>query len=240
MACVIFQNYRPHKPLEVCTYCCVCEHNVELIYKLPVRELSTLTIYDYVNAVECGDKIALSDEILYFMPRMFEFLVEDEEIRMEFEDSLSECYLNLGVWSELELTVFKQFAKLFLKNKLCQYDDWHYVNVFGIIEMIFSSGLVEIIDELLEVLLKFLNNDVALINFCEYIYHTNYDSYCDIDCNCDDCQGLYGKISQWINYPHHKHIISQKILALTEKPIYQTLNDEYQYYIETVFDRLSK
>lgn len=234
MAYVVFENYRPHKPLEVCTGCCVCEHNVELIYKTPVRELPALTIYDYVSAVEYGDKIALSDEIRYFMPRIFELLAQGQELHIDFEYSLQKCYLNLGVWTKLEISVFKQFAKLFLKEQLCQYQDGcHYINIFRIIEMIYFSGLMEVIDELLEILLKGLNNDVALINFCQEISYGEYHSYYV-------SQELLDKINDWLNYPHQKHIISQKILALTEKPIYQTLCDECKYYIETVFDALSK
>ncbi|STZ55410.1 Uncharacterised protein [Moraxella lacunata] len=95
--------------------------------------------------------------------------------------------------------------------------------------MFYVSGLTEVTDELLEVLLKGLNNDVVLINFCANFYY-------DFDL---DYLGLISKIAKWIDCLHHKHIITQKILALTEKPIYQTLNNEYQYYIETVFDRLS-
>lgn len=231
MAYVIFQNYRPHKPLELYNRSWICENTVQTIYRTPVRELPAWVIYEYIDVSGSVDKIAVSDEMRYFIPRIFELLVQGQDICSVFSFSLQKCHLDLGVWSALELTVFKQFAKLFFKNQLYQYqDNFHYINVFGIIKMFYVSGLTEVTDELLEVLLKGLNNDVVLINFC-----ANFCYACDLG-----SLGLISKIAKWIDCLHHKHIITQKILALTEKPIYQTLNDEYQYYIETVFDRLSK
>ncbi|STZ55409.1 Uncharacterised protein [Moraxella lacunata] len=97
MACVIFQNYRPHKPLELYNRSWICENTVQTIYRTPVRELPAWVIYEYIDVSGRVDKIAISDEMRYFIPGVFELLVQGQELHVDFEYSLQKCYLDLGV-----------------------------------------------------------------------------------------------------------------------------------------------
>lgn len=71
----VFDTNKPRPIKGVCTYCCMLEESVSLMYKLPVRELPPEVIYDYLDSAQC-DGYALSDEIRYFVPRIFELLYQ--------------------------------------------------------------------------------------------------------------------------------------------------------------------
>lgn len=233
---VVFQNYRPHRPLEVCTFCCMCSKNVALIYQLPVRELSREVIYDYLDSAQCDER-ALSDEIRYFAPRIFELLAKGQNIRHSTEYTLDKFHLNLGVWTQLEMAVFKQFAKLFLKKQWTRFDDdkFRWIEIFEYIEMFYLAGLDTDIDELLGVLLNSLDNDITLIMLCHGLYYHFKKNYYD-----SPEPKLNHLLYEWLHNEHHAQIISHKILALTQKPIYQTLDEEQCYWLDRAFDLINE
>lgn len=232
----VFAIYLPHRPLEVCTYCCMDENNVALIYKTPVQELPRAVIYDYLDSAQCDDR-ALSDEIRYFAPRIFELLYQGQELRHSTELTFDKFHLELGVWSDIQMRVFNRFCELYFKYLLTRYDDdkFRWIQISDTLLMFYKSGLKKL-DELLTILFKSLNNDIALINLCHEIYWGLADEY--DNAFCDD--GVFNQmIDEWINDKYVKHIIAHKILALTQKDIYQKIDDEKRYWVEVAFDKMS-
>lgn len=229
----VFGNYKPHKPLEVCTYCCMCEKNVASIYQLPVHELSREIIYDYLDAAQ-GETLALSDEIRYFMPRIFELLAKGEHIRYDTAFVLDKCHLQMGVWTTLEMAVIKRFSQLFLKEKFSKtYDDFHHMEIFVYIEMFYLSGL-DNTKELLTLILEFLDNDNLLINLCgEFYYFFGADYYHSSLPRLNEC------IYDWEHHFANRQLILQKLLTLTQSPIYHRLDEQKRYWVDFAFDRLS-
>lgn len=53
------------------------------------------------------------------------------------------------MWSELEILVFKQFAKLFLKHQWIRFNDdkFRWIEIFEYIEVFYLAGLDTDIDE---------------------------------------------------------------------------------------------
>ena len=232
-AYLIFSNYRPHRPLEVCTYCCMCEKNVELIYKMPVQKLSREVIYDYLDAAQGDSESRLSDEIRYFAPRIFELLAKGEHIRHSLEYTLDKFHLDTGVWSKTEVAVFKRFSELFLVQELSKtYERFCYQEIFDCLVMFYNSGL-DNTQELLGILMQYLDNENVLLNLCKEFYYSFKDDYYQ---NCTSPQ-FNQLIYDWEHKPKNRQIILQKLLAFTQSDMYQTLDEEKRYWVDLAFDR---
>lgn len=135
------------------------------------------------------------------------------------------------------MRVFNRFCELYFKYLLTRYDDdkFRWIQISDTLLMFYKSGLKKL-DELLTILLKSLNNDIALINLCHEIYWGFADEY--DNAFCDD--GVFNQmIDEWINDKYVKHIIAHKILALTQKDIYQNIDDEKRYWLDVAFDKMS-
>lgn len=231
----IFCQYRPHRPLEVCTYCCMYDKNVEQIYQTPLKKLSREIIYDYLDAAQ-GESLALSDEMRYFIPRIFELLAKGEHLRHSTELVLDKCHLKMGVWTASEMAVMEHFSLLFLKDKFSKaYENFHYIEIFSYIVMFYLSGL-DNTKELLKVILDFLDNDNLLLNLCGEFYYSFKENYYH---NSFSTPQLNEWIYDWENQPVNRQLILQKLLLLTQSPMYHQLDNEKRYWVDCMFDRLS-
>lgn len=236
MAYQLFVNYRPHRPLQVCTNCCMCEKNVELIYGTPVHKLSRAVIFDYLDSAQFGTDEALSSEIRYFAPRILELLAKGEHIRHSLELALDKFHLQAGVWSKTEVALLERFSVLFLQqvfNKTT--DHFCYVSIFEYVVMFYLAGLNNS-QELLAIIGDYLDNDNFLLNLCAEVYHWyRYDEYYNSFANPE----LNVLISNWYKEPAHRRRLVDRLLDFTQSDMYQTLDETKRYWVDCTFDKLA-
>lgn len=232
----VFGVYTPHRPLEVCTYCCMCPKNVSQIYKTPVRQLSREIIYDYLGAAQ-GETLALSDEIRYFAPRIFELLAKGEEyIRHSTEYTLDKFHVQTGVWLSSEVTLFERFSELFLTAHFTKTsDEFYYIEIFDYIVMFYLSGLNNT-KALLSLILMYLDNEPLLLNLCAEVYYWFKGDYYG---NPSSVPSLNALIYDWEHEPVHRKLLIDKLLQFTQSQYYEQLDGEKRYWVDHTFDRLT-
>lgn len=234
VAYVLFGSHRLCQPLQVCTYCCVMPHHVEQMYQYPVHELSKEVIFDYLDAAQSGTDEALSAQIRYFIPRIFELLVKGEYIRHDTELTFDKCRLDLGVWSKQETAVFERFCELYFIQKLVAADKekFCWLDIFGMMVMVNLSGIADV-QRWFGLLIKHLYVDNVLINLCAQLYYEFKDGWYQ---NPYAKPSLTQQIYDWLTQKSTCQITSRQLIALTQKPIYHRLDDEQRFWVDYVFD----
>lgn len=138
----VFQRYRPHSPLEVCHgACCITPENLQKIYHTPIAKLLPSAIYDYLTAAG-GDEAKMSDEIRYFVPRIFELLWQGEADKLHHSNELilSKLHLQEGIWHDDELELMISFAEGFFIHVITE-AQYAYASPLSFIVMFHLAGL---------------------------------------------------------------------------------------------------
>lgn len=231
----VFAHYRPHTPLEVCcrSNCCISEQSYQLIQQIPICQLPANLLYEYLDAAEGCDPKALSSEIRYFMPRIFELMAQNCHIRHSTELTLNKCHLEQGVWLKHEIAIFERFAQLFFIKKLNHAHSF-YIEIFEQLVMFYLSGLSNT-SQLLTILLDELVNKNVLIGFCYEVYYFKNGYYQ----NSFAPNELIMMIDEWLHDNRTKTTIVQLIFSLIQSDDYMTLTDEQKFWLDCAFDRFA-
>ena len=100
-----------HFPLTLCTCpVCISEENLRALQTIPVRELSEVLIYEYLNAV-----VNKSDDdyrIRHFLPRILEMIAHYIEIRVDDSLNLDRCHFESDSWKLQELNFMQRFSRI--------------------------------------------------------------------------------------------------------------------------------
>lgn len=84
--------------------CCISSDTVKYLLHEPLRSISTIGIWEYINAVSFSSTDE-SAEMSYFLPRILELIAENEEVAHSIE---------------IQLNKLKQIAPSILDDKACQ------------------------------------------------------------------------------------------------------------------------
>lgn len=115
----LFSEFSPPKTYALCTCpCCVDELTIKELKAIPLKELESITIYDYLNAV--SDKAEPDNtELPYLLPRILELLANWEEIHHSVECALGKMKnLDPDVLSEKHYDLLIRFAEQYLEDTL--------------------------------------------------------------------------------------------------------------------------
>lgn len=209
--------------------CCLSHEDAELLKTIPLHNIDQRLIYEYLNACEEHDQCSVVIQIKYLLPKILELLAENKHIHHSTECILDKFHLNLtNVWNEHEIDFMNRFAIHFFKSKILIYDDTDHINSYLI--MFHRGGLN--IQLLLNEWLNYLNQPNALLNILYILYyHFNNECYQQAFSN----EKMIEIMNSWSNtLKNNEDFFNAIIEVLTSDTIYS----EYQFMIESVFEKL--
>lgn len=117
----LFRAYDQLQSLDICTYCCVSEEYEQLLLQSNRFKVPATAIYEYNSSAKSGYTLKTTNELRYFIPRILELVVFDEEIHHSTELYLTRFNLvPKEAWSLKEVDFFNRFAAAFINQQVVQ------------------------------------------------------------------------------------------------------------------------
>lgn len=219
----LFSDYEFGKHAAVCTYCCMDESEVAVLRKTPLREVTSQTLFQYLDAACEANDVKLINQMRYLLPRILELHVAGHELRHSNEILLNKLYCKNSVWKRNEIQFLKRFAI-------------HYFD-----EQLKTDGFNCSIESILETIVMF---DTAGLGADELLNHfqDNIDNKHVINV-------LMGFITVPINNPFaddaldetitnfiHSKTLKDSVISSFMQKIEQDLSEEDRLFYEVAFD----
>jgi hypothetical protein len=217
----VFSKYRPDRPLDVCTDCCMTVQAEERLANLPLRQIPIELLSEYNDSAK-PEKTRI-EEVKYFLPRYLDFISGYKFPSHAIERSLSRLTpFDKAEWTKTELELIKAFATAFFNQTLRIYPiPLHNDKIDAVLIMFWHAGFS--IEELLRIweqadtiqsTLHF--NDLYFHSFNEYNRNELSNSFGD--------KNLSIILTQWLNNEKTKEIFEERI----EKAILSNFNIDEQ------------
>lgn len=116
----LFEGYKAHVPLDICTVCCMDENDARLLASLPVKNIPKRLLMEY-NDGAATDKTPIH-ELKHFLPRYidlignFDYPSHSMEIALKRMDPFVK-----EEWTPIEIDFLNKFAFEFFKKSISIY-----------------------------------------------------------------------------------------------------------------------
>lgn len=129
-AYLLFSSYSMGNHIAVCHefVCCLGNDDAELLKTLPIQQVDRRLIYEYLDAAEGEDPIALAVQTKHLLPKILELLVQGEYIRHCYECIFDKCRFNLNVWNTEEIEFMQRFAQCYFQMQLMKFEETESVD----------------------------------------------------------------------------------------------------------------
>ena len=105
----VFAKYKPERPLDVCTDCCMTLEEENTLATLPLKEITAEFLAKYNDSAK-PDKTSI-DEVKYFLPRYFDLIGQFRFPSHSAELSFSRLApFDKSEWTVQEQELLKQYA----------------------------------------------------------------------------------------------------------------------------------
>lgn len=226
----LFSSYPMGHNIAVChtSFCCLGSDDAELLKILPIQNVDRRLIYEYLDACEGEDPIALAIQTKHLLPKILELLVQGEHIRHSNECIFNKCRFNLDVWKTNEIEFMQRFALCYFQMQLTKFEESESIDQFII--MFHLAGLD--IRPLLKAWEENLDALIPMLNLIQTL-HYDFEEY-GYDSAFSD-KKMIKIMNEWLEKLRTNELL---INALVEVVRSNDIPQKYKYMYDSAFDQL--
>lgn len=226
----LFSSYPMGTNIAVCHefICCLASDDAEILKTRPIQDVDRRLIYEYLDAGEGEDPIALAIQTKHLLPKILELFVQGEHIRHSNECIFGKCRFHLDVWKPDEIEFMQRFALCYFQKQLMIFKEIDSVDQFII--MFHTAGLN--IQPLLVYWESVLDQAMPMLNLIQMLHYDFEDNHYD-QAFADD--KLIQIMNQWLRNLRTNKILINALVDVVSK---NNIPAKYAYMYDSAFDQL--
>jgi hypothetical protein len=207
----LFRDYKPERPLDVCTECCMKKEEEARLAAMTVREIPLELLREYNDSAK-PEKTRI-EEVKHFLPRYLElissFRFPTHSVELSFSRLLP---FNSNEWTKEELQLLTDFSVEFFKHCLSLYPLPAHSERIDSILIMFDRTAVPV-EALLNVWEK-ADNIQSVLHFKDLKYYGFQNkSHTGLSDGFGDNE-LATKLQQWLQRDSVKKVFESRIEAI--------------------------